>query len=77
MDLILLSADKKVVTVLELKQTENELDDRITISEKAAEQIIKKKYAEQFTENRMIQSLYACGICFCKKVCSVSVQKLK
>jgi hypothetical protein len=76
-DLILLSADKKTVTVLELKQTENELDDRITISEKAVEQIIRKKYAEQFTDNRMIQSVFACGICFCKKVCSISVKKLK
>ena len=76
-DLILLSADKKTVTVLELKQTENELDDRITISENAVEQIIRKKYADQFKENRMIQSVFACGICFCKKVCSISVKKLK
>ncbi len=76
-DLILLSADKKTVTVLELKQTENELDDRITISENAVEQIIRKKYADQFKENRMIQSVFACGICFWKKICSVTVQKLK
>ncbi len=76
-DLILLSADKKAVSILELKQTENELDDRITISEKAAEQIIKKKYADQFKENKMIQSVFAWGICFCKKECSVVCTKLK
>jgi hypothetical protein len=76
-DLILLSADKKAVSILELKQTENELDDRITISEKAAEQIIKKKYADQFKENKMIQSVFAWGICFCKKECSVVCKKLK
>ena len=34
-------------------------------------------YAEAYMDNETICSVYAYGLCFCKKTCSVAVQKLK
>ena len=76
-DMILLSKDKTDIAVLELKIAAGELDDRVSIAEKAVEQIIDKKYAGRFIENKTIKSVYAYGICFYQKVCSVVVKKLK
>ena len=76
-DLILLSSGKNAIAVLELKIASGELDDRISISEKAIEQIIKTKYADRFMTNKTIKSVYAFGICFYKKNCSVVCKKLK
>ena len=76
-DLILLSSGKNAIAVLELKIASGELDDRISISEKAIEQIIKAKYADRFMTNKTIKSVYAIGICFYKKNCSVVCKKLK
>ena len=76
-DLILLSSGKNAIAVLELKIASGELDDRISISEKAIEQIIKAKYVDRFMTNKTIKSVYAIGICFYKKNCSVVCKKLK
>ena len=76
-DMILLSKDKTDIAVLELKIASGELDDRVSIAEKAVEQIIDKKYAGRFIENKTIKSVHVYGICFYQKVCSVSVEKLK
>ncbi|MBQ4488214.1 MAG: PD-(D/E)XK nuclease domain-containing protein, partial [Ruminobacter sp.] len=76
-DMILLSKDKTDIAVLELKIAAGELDDRVSIAEKAVEQIIDKKYAGRFIENKTIKSVHAYGICFYQKVCSVVVKKLK
>ena len=76
-DMILLSKDKTDIAVLELKIAAGELDDRVSIAEKAVEQIIDKKYAGRFIENKTIKSVHVYGICFYQKVCSVSVEKLK
>ena len=76
-DLILLSSGMDVISILELKIANHELDDRVSISEKAIDQIIKTRYADSFMGNKTIKSVYAFGICFYKKSCSVKVQKLK
>ena len=36
-----------------------------------------KEEAEAYMDNETICSVYAYGLCFCKKTCSVAVQKLK
>ena len=76
-DLILLSSGMDVISILELKIANHELDDRVSISEKAIKQIKNNRYADSFKENKTIKSVFAYGICFYKKSCSVKVQKLK
>ena len=51
--------------------------DIVTLSETALSQIEEKNYAEPFMGYRMIQSIYAYGIAFAGKNCTVSVKKLK
>ena len=76
-DLILLSSSRDMISILELKIANQELDDRVSISEKAIDQIIKTRYADSFMGNKTIKSVYAFGICFYKKSCSVVCKKLK
>ncbi len=76
-DLILLSPQEDVVTVLELKTARSRLDDKIAKAEKAIEQIINTDYAGQFMDNSTIQAVYACGICFHRKTCAVRIRQLK
>ena len=82
-DLVVLSASNDSVVILELKKTDNPFDDRKKIAREAVQQIIDTGYAEAYMDNETICSVYAfCsvyayGLCFCKKTCSVAVQKLK
>ena len=76
-DILLKSRINKSIAILELKQTPNELEDRVALSKKAIQQIIHQKYAQQFMSNAMIENIYAYGISFYKKECTVVVEKLK
>ena len=76
-DLVVLSASNDSVIILELKKTDNLFDDRKKIAREAVQQIIDTGYAEAYMDNETICSVYAYGLCFCKKTCSVAVQKLK
>ena len=76
-DLVVLSASNDSVIILELKKTDNPFDDRKKIAREAVQQIIDTGYAEAYMDNETICSVYAYGLCFCKKTCSVAVQKLK
>ena len=76
-DLVALSASNDSVIILELKKTDNLFDDRKKIAREAVQQIIDTGYAEAYMDNETICSVYAYGLCFCKKTCSVAVQKLK
>ena len=76
-DLVVLSTSNDSVVILELKKTDNPFDDRKKIAREAVQQIIDTGYAEAYMDNETICSVYAYGLCFCKKTCSVAVQKLK
>ncbi len=76
-DLVALSASNDSVIILELKTTDNLFDDRKKIAREAVQQIIDTGYAEAYMDNETISSVYAYGLCFCQKTCSVAVQKLK
>ena len=76
-DLVALSASNDSVVILELKKTDNPFDNRKKIAREAVQQIIDTGYAEAYMDNETICSVYAYGLCFCKKTCSVAVQKLK
>ena len=76
-DLVALSASNDSVIILELKKTDNLFDDRKKIAREAVQQIVDTGYAEAYMDNGTICSVYAYGLCFCKKTCSVAVQKLK
>ena len=76
-DLVALSASNDSVIILELKKTDNLFDNRKKIAREAVQQIVDTGYAEAYMDNETICSVYAYGLCFCKKTCSVAVQKLK
>ena len=76
-DLILLSASRSSIIILELKRTDDEVADSRKITREAIKQIINTRYADAYMENETISSIYAYGICFYKKHSSVAVQKLK
>ncbi len=71
------SENRGIIVILELKQTPDENEDKFLIAEDAVEQIIKKKYADQYIKRNDIQSVISYGICFCKKECSVVMKILK
>ncbi len=72
-----LSAKSGTMVVIELKQNSDENASRTISAEKAIKQIIEKKYAESEMENPDIKKIYAFGICFCRKECSVVMKQLK
>ena len=76
-DLVVLSTSNDSVVILELKKTDNPFDNRKKIAREAVQQIIDTGYAEAYMDNETFCSVYAYGLCFCKKTCSVAVQKLK
>ena len=76
-DIIVASRSQDIVVVLELKQTDKPFGARITISEKALEQVLEKRYADVFLNDPAVKNIYAYGICFYKKICSVKCRKLK
>ena len=65
------------IAVLELKQTSDENVSRRKIASEAVDQILRKRYADQYIANDNISEVLIYGICFCKKRCSVECKKLK
>ncbi len=74
---IKLSAIDGTKVVIELKQNDKKHDSRTLSAERAIKQIIEKRYAESDIQNPDISTIFAFGICFCKKECSVVTKQLK
>ncbi|PWM80653.1 MAG: hypothetical protein DBY31_07395, partial [Succinivibrio sp.] len=62
--------------IIEIKATSKaeEMDELAAI---ALSQIEEKNYAEPFTKIAKITDIYAYGIAFCKKDCTVACKKIK
>ena len=62
--------------IIEIKATSKaeEMDELVAI---ALSQIEEKNYAEPFTKIAKITDIYAIGIAFCKKDCTVACKKIK
>ncbi|WP_405348999.1 AAA family ATPase [Ruminobacter amylophilus] len=76
-DIIAASKSSDSVAVLELKQTDRPFGARVVSAGRALEQILEKRYADVFIDDPSVKNIYAYGICFYKKICSVQVKKLK
>ncbi len=76
-DLIISSKTEPKFVLLELKKTDSPTDDRKKIAQSAIKQIREKMYAEPYISNTTIEEIYAFGICFFNKRCSVVYEKLK
>ena len=76
-DLLVKSKNGDSVVILELKQTADKDQSKKILAQAAVKQIIERKYADRYESNPDIVKIYACGICFCKKVCSVVIEQLK
>jgi hypothetical protein len=72
-----LSARDGTMVVIELKQNSDKKASRTISAEKAIKQIIDKKYVASEIENPDIKKIYAFGICFYRKECSVVTKQLK
>ena len=76
-DIIVASRDSDTVAILELKQTDRPFGARLIAAQKAVEQIIEKDYASVYISDPLVRNVYAYGICFHTKSCSVVVKKMK
>ncbi len=76
-DLIISSASESEVAILEIKHTDRFADNRSKIALSAIQQIEEKLYADPYMNNDSIKHIYAYGICFYKKQCSVAVKTIK
>lgn len=65
------------MAVIEIKQIADKKASRTSAAERAIKQIADKRYAESEINNRDIKRIYAFGICFCRKYCSVVCERLK
>ena len=76
-DIIIASKNSDAVAILELKQTDKPFGARLIAAQKAVEQINEKGYATVYMNDPLVRNVYAYGICFHKKLCSVVVKKIK
>ena len=76
-DIIIASKNSDTVAILELKQTDKPFGARLIAAQKAVEQITEKGYATVYMNDPLVRDVYAYGICFHKKSCSVVVKKMK
>ena len=76
-DIIIASKNSDTVAVLELKHTDKPFGARLIAAQKAVEQITEKGYATVYMNDPLVRNVYAYGICFHKKSCSVVVKKMK
>ena len=76
-DIIIASKNSDTVAILELKHTDKPFGARLIAAQKAVEQITEKGYAAVYMNDPLVRNVYAYGICFHKKVCSVVVKKMK
>ena len=76
-DLIIKAKDSRhTIVIIEIKQTGDE-DQTDSVAVSAIEQIVDKKYAEPYVQRDKIKDVFAYGLCFCRKECSVALKKLK
>ena len=76
-DLIIKAQDSRhTIVIIEIQQTGDE-DQTDSIAVSAIEQIVDKKYAEPYVQRDKIKDVFAYGLCFCRKECSVALKKLK
>ena len=76
-DLIIKAKDsRRTIVIIEIKQTGDE-DQTDSVAVSAIEQIVDKKYAEPYIQRDKIKDVFAYGLCFCRKECSVALKKLK
>jgi hypothetical protein len=76
-DLIIKAKDsRRTIVIIEIKQTGDE-DQTDSVAVSAIEQIVDKKYAEPYVQRDKIKDVFAYGLCFCRKECSVALKKLK
>ena len=71
------SQNSGIIIILELKQTDSRQSDKMQIARKAIKQIMDRKYADPYIYREDITGVYAWGICFHRKRCSLAVEKLK
>ena len=76
-DIIIASKNSDTVGILELKQTDKPFGARLITAQKAVEQITEKGYATVYMNDPLVRNVYAYGICFYKKLCSVVTKKMK
>ena len=76
-DIIIASKNSDTVAILELKHTDKPFGARLIAAQKAVEQITEKGYATVYMNDPLVRNVYAYGICFHKKSCSVVVKKMK
>ena len=76
-DIIIASKNSDTVAILELKHTDKPFGARLIAAQKAVEQITEKGYAAVYINDPLVRNVYAYGICFHKKLCSVVVKKMK
>ena len=76
-DIIIASKNSDTVAILELKHTDKPFGARLIAAQKAVEQITEKGYAAVYMNDPLVRNVYAYGICFYKKLCSVVVKKMK
>ena len=76
-DIIIASKNSDTVAILELKHTDKPFGARLLAAQKAVEQITEKGYATVYMNDPLVRNVYAYGICFHKKSCSVVVKKMK
>ena len=62
--------------IIEIKSTKN-VSKLIDLSEAAVKQIEDKHYADHYLENKLVKSIYAYGVAFCAKNCTVEVKRIK
>ena len=75
-DILFKDIDCRKVAIIEIKSA-SVGSDLVSLSENALSQIEDKNYSEPFMNNRMIQSIYACGIAFAGKNCFITCKKIK
>jgi len=76
-DIIASSKNDDTIVIMELKQTARPFGAKVSVAVNALEQVLEKRYADEFVNAPGIKNVYAYGICFYKKSCSVKVHKLK
>ena len=76
-DIIIASKNSDTVAILELKHTDKPFGARLIAAEKALEQITERGYPTVYMNDPLVRNVYAYGICFYKKLCSVVIKKMK
>ena len=76
-DIIIASKNSDTVAILELKHTDKPFGARLIAAQKAVEQITERGYPTVYVNDPLVRNVYAYGICFYKKLCSVVIKKMK